>query len=170
MDLTAAVLSGFVLALAAPGLYRLTGRAASWILALLPLALTAYFASFLGVIASGEAFRARHDWVPSLGVSLSFTLDGLSLLFALLIGGVGALVLVYAGGYLAGHPQLGRLYAFLLMFIASMLGLVLADNVLALFVFWELTSISSYLLIGFDHERGESRAAATQALLVPGGG
>lgn len=170
MGMTAAVLSGFVLALAAPGLYRLTGRASGWLLALLPLALTAYFITLLAPIASGETVHARHDWVPSLGVGLSFTLDGLSLLFALLIGGVGALVLVYAGGYLAGHPQLGRLYAFLLMFMASMLGLVLADNVLVLFVFWELTSISSYFLIGFDHDRREARAAALQALLVTGGG
>jgi multicomponent Na+:H+ antiporter subunit A len=170
MGMTAAVLSGFVLALAAPGLDRLTGRAAGWLLALLPLALTVYFASFLGVVASGESVRARYDWAPSLGVSLSFTLDGLSLLFALLISGVGALILVYAGGYLTGHPQLGRLYAFLLMFMASMLGLVLSDNLLALFVFWELTSISSYLLIGFEHQRGKARAAALQALLVTGGG
>src|SRR5262245_57460569 len=144
MGMTAAVLYGFIVALAAPVLQRLTGRAAGWVLALLPLALTVYFASFLGVVASGEAIRTRLDWVPSLGVSLSFTLDGLSLLFALLISGVGAVVLVYTGGYLAGHPQLGRLYAYLLMFMASMLGLVLAENVLALFVFWELTSISSY--------------------------
>ena len=76
-------------------------------LALLPLALTVYFASFLGTVASGEIVRVRHDWVPSLGVALSFTVDGLSLLFALLICGVGALVLVYAGGYLAGHPSSG---------------------------------------------------------------
>lgn len=170
MGIAVGVFSGFILALVAPGLCRLTGRAAGWTLALLPLVLTVYFASFLGAIASGEAFHVRHDWVPALGVSLSFTLDGLSLLFALLISGVGALILVYAGGYLAGHPQLGRLYAFLLMFMASMLGLVLADNLLALFVFWELTSLSSYLLIGFDHERGEARAAALQALLVTGGG
>src|SRR5690349_13955295 len=170
MGMTAAVLSGFILALAAPVMHRLAGRAAGWTLALLPLAMTLYFASLLGTIASGETLRVRHDWVPALGVDLSFRLDGLSLLFALLISGVGALVLVYAGGYLAGHPQLGRLYAFLLMFMASMLGLVLADNVLALFVFWELTSISSYLLIGFDHERREARAAALQALLVTGGG
>src|SRR4051794_7657126 len=170
MGVTVAVLSGFILALVAPGLCRFTGRAAGWTLALLPLVLTVYFASYLGVIAAGETFHVRPDWGPSLGVNLSFTLDGVSLLFALLINGVGALVLVYAGGYLAGHPQLGRFYAFLLMFMASMLGLVLADNLLALFVFWELTSISSYLLIGFDHERGEARAAALQALLVTGGG
>jgi len=170
MGVAVGVFSGFVLALVAPGVHRLTGRAAGWTLALLPLILTAYFASFLGAIASGEAFHVRQNWVPALGVNLSFTLDGLSLLFALLISGIGALVLVYAGGYLAGHPELGRLYAFLLMFMASMLGLVLADNLLALFVFWELTSLSSYLLIGFDHERGEARAAALQALLVTSGG
>ncbi len=170
MGLAVGVFSGFILALVAPGLCRFTGRAAGWVLALMPLVLTVYFASFLGAIASGDTFHARQAWVPALGVNLSFTLDGLSLLFALLISGVGALVLVYVGGYLAGHPELGRLYAFLLMFMASMLGLVLADNVLALFVFWELTSISSYLLIGFDHERGAARAAALQALLVTGGG
>jgi multicomponent Na+:H+ antiporter subunit A len=170
MGVTAAVLSGFVLAAAAPGVHRLAGRATGWVLALLPLALAGYFASHLGAVAAGEAVRTSLDWVPSLGVNLSFTLDGLSLLFALLITGVGALVLVYAGGYLAGHPELGRLYAFLLLFMASMLGLVLSDNVLALFVFWELTSISSYLLIGFDHERREARAAALQALLVTSGG
>src|SRR4051812_30520383 len=170
MGVMAAVFSGFILALVAPGLHRLARGAAGWTLALLPLALTAYFASFVGAVASGETFHVRHGWVPALGVNLSFTLDGLSLLFALLISGVGALVLVYAGGYLAGHPGLGRLYAFLLMFMASMLGLVLADNLLLLFVFWELTSLSSYLLIGFDHERAEARAAALQALLVTGGG
>lgn len=170
MGIVVGVFSGFILALVAPGLCRYTGRAAGWTLALLPLILTIYFASFLGTIASGEVYHVRQDWVPALGVTLSFTLDGLGLLFTLLISGVGALILVYAAGYLSGHPQLGRLYAFLLMFMASMLGLVLADNLLLLFVFWELTSISSYLLIGFDHERGEARSAALQALLVTGGG
>lgn len=170
MGIVVSVFSGFILALIAPWLCRVTGRAAGWTLALLPLTLTVYFASFLGAIASGEVFHVRYDWVPALGVNLSFTLDGLSLLFALLVSCVGALVLVYSGGYLAGHIQLGRLYAFLLVFMASMLGLVLADNLLALFVFWELTSISSYLLIGFDHDRPDARSAALQALLVTGGG
>jgi multicomponent Na+:H+ antiporter subunit A len=103
-------------------------------------------------------------------VSLSFALDGLSLLFALLVTGIGALILVYAGGYLAGKRELGRFYAILLLFMASMLGLVLADNLITIFVFWELTSVTSYLLIGFEHERGDVRAAALQALLVTGTG
>ncbi|MEX0713282.1 MAG: proton-conducting transporter membrane subunit, partial [Pirellulales bacterium] len=166
----AAVLSGFVVALAAPGLYRIARGPAGWLLALLPLGLSVYFARFLKMVAAGEPVRVSYAWVPAMGIELSFNLDGLSLLFALLISGIGAIVLVYAGGYLAGHPHLGRLYAFLLMFMASMLGLVLADNLLALFVFWELTSLSSYFLIGFDHERPAARAAALQALLVTGGG
>jgi multicomponent Na+:H+ antiporter subunit A len=145
-------------------------RVAGWTVALFVLAVGVYFASFLGNIASGETFHFSRHWAPALGVNLSFTLDGLSMLFVLLICGIGALVLVYASGYMAGHPLLGRFYAYLLLFMASMLGLVLADNLLLLFVFWELTSFSSYLLIGFDHERPEARAAALQALLVTGGG
>src|SRR4051794_30162235 len=113
MGVTVAILSGFLVALVAPALYRLARGTAGWTLALFPAALTIYFASFLGLVASGETVHVRHEWVPALGVNLSFTLDGLSLLFALLVSGVGALILVYAGAYLAGHPALGRLYAFL---------------------------------------------------------
>lgn len=161
-----AVLAIFVLALAAPWLHRVGGGRTGWILALLPAGLAVYFASSSGRIADGETVSASYRWAPSLDVTLSFYLDGLSLLFALLITGIGALVLIYAGGYMAGRVDLGRFYAFLLLFMGSMLGLVLADNVITLFVFWELTSISSYLLIGFDHEKADSRAAALQALLV----
>jgi multicomponent Na+:H+ antiporter subunit A len=129
-----------------------------------------YFAARVPDVARGETVAESYPWAPTLGLSLSFYLDGLSLLFALLVTGIGALVLIYAGEYVHGHPQLGRFYGFLVLFMASMLGLILAGNVLTLFVFWELTSISSYLLIGFDHEREDGRAAALQALLVTGGG
>ncbi len=168
--MAAAVLSGFILALFAPWLYRIAKRRVGWIAALLPIELTLYFAAHLPAVATGEVITVSHPWVPLLGISLSFYLDGLSLLFALLISGIGALVLIYAGGYLSDHPQLGRFYLFILMFMASMLGVVLAGNLLTLFVFWELTSLSSYLLIGFDHEREAARSAALQALLVTGGG
>ena len=163
-----AVLSGFAASLAAPWIYRIAHGATGWLLAVLPFGLMIYFGSFLTAIAAGEVFVFSYDWVPSLGIRLSFFIDGLSALFALLISGIGALILVYSGGYLAGHPHLGRFYAYMLMFMASMLGLVLADSVIALFVFWELTSLSSYLLIGFDHERDAARAGALQALLVTG--
>lgn len=166
----AAVLSGFILALFAPWLYRIAKRRVGWVAALLPIGLTLYFAGRLPGVATGEVIIVSHPWVPRLGLSFSFYLDGLSLLFALLISGIGATVLIYAGGYLSDHPQLGRFYLFILMFMASMLGVVLAGNLLTLFVFWELTSLTSYLLIGFDHEREAARSAALQALLVTGGG
>lgn len=168
--MTVAVLSGFFLAAAAPWLHRFLKGAIGWITALLPISLLIYFLSHAGAVAAGETVIVSHPWVPQLGLTLSFYLDGLSLLFALLISGIGALVLIYAGGYLSDHPQLGRFYLFILMFMASMLGVVLAGNLLTLFVFWELTSFSSYLLIGFDHEREAARSAALQALLVTGGG
>lgn len=165
-----AVLSVFALAGAAPWLHRFGRGRTGWLLALLPAMLAVYFATFGNRIADGESISLSYRWIPSLGVSLSFYLDGLSLLFTLLITGIGALILIYAGGYMAGRSDLGSFYAFLLLFMGSMLGLVLADNVITLFVFWEMTSISSYLLIGFDHNRAESRAAALQALLVTNAG
>lgn len=165
-----AVLSGFVLAGFAPWIHRLAPRSSAWLLALLPLGLAGYFLAHAAAVAGGEPIRTFHPWAPSLGVNLSFSLDGLSLLFALLISGIGALVVVYAGGYLEGNPHAGRFHAYILAFMASMLGVVLADNLLILFVFWELTSVTSYLLIGFDHDRDKARKAALQALLVTGGG
>lgn len=142
--------------------------ATGWILALLPLGLFIYLAGFIKTVAGGQVIVVSHAWAPSLGIDLSFYLDGLSLTFALLISGIGALVVIYAGGYMDGDERVGRLYLFLLMFMASMLGLALSGNLITLFIFWELTSVSSYLLIGFDHEREEARAAALQALLVTG--
>jgi multicomponent Na+:H+ antiporter subunit A len=136
----------------------------------LPLGLALYFASFITAVAAGSTFTVAYSWVSVLGVNLSFYVDGLGLLFALLITSIGTLVLIYAGSYLAGHHHLGRFYMYLLTFMAAMLGLVLADNLVTLFVFWELTSLSSYLLIGFEHQRAEARAAALQALLVTGVG
>ncbi|MCH8508016.1 MAG: DUF4040 domain-containing protein [Phycisphaerales bacterium] len=95
-------------------------------------------------------------------------MDGLSLMFALLVTGVGALVVAYAGGYLAGHHHLGRFYGYLIAFMASMLGLVVSDNLIAIFIFWELTSVTSFLLIGFGHDRAAARTAALQAMIVTG--
>ena len=94
----------------------------------------------------------------------------MSLTFALLITGIGALIVIYAGSYLAGHVHLGRFQAFLFLFLGSMLGLVLSDSFLMLFFFWELTSVTSFLLIGFDHAERRARRAAVQALVITGGG
>lgn len=164
------VLLLFALVPLAPFLYRVAQARAGWLLAIAPASLALAFISAYGGVAEQGRIVTGWEWSPELAVRLSFALDGLSLLFAVLICGIGALILVYAGGYLAGNPRLGQFYAFLLLFMGAMLGLVLADNLLVLFIFWELTSISSFLLIGFTHERPESRAAARQALLVTGGG
>lgn len=165
-----AVFSGFGLSLTAPWLHRIGRGATGWLIALLPLSLAIYFLSLSGSVVAGDTIRVSYPWVPTFGINLSFVVDGLSLMFALLITGIGSLIMVYAGGYLAGHPQLGRFYAFILLFLASMLGVVLSDNLLVMFVFWELTSISSYLLIGFKHADEKSRKSALQALLVTGAG
>ena len=110
------------------------------------------------------------EWIPSLGITLSFRLDGLGLLFSLLISGIGLLVLLYASSYLHGHPHLGRFYGYILAFMVTMLGTVLAADLITLFVFWELTGLCSFLLIGFDYRQVASRRAALQALLVTGAG
>lgn len=170
LALVIAVLSGFVVALIAPGITRRWHNAAGWLVALLPLALTLYFAAQLPIIARGDVLTFAAPWVAELGVMFSLRADGLSVLFALLISGIGALVMIYAGGYLHGNPFLGRFYAWLLVFMASMLGVALADNLIVLFVFWELTSLSSYALIGFEHESASARTAALQAMLVTGAG
>ncbi len=165
-----AVLSGFVLAVAAPFLYRLLGRHTHWLLALLPAALTVYFAGLLPQILAGETITQVTPWLPALDLPLSFHLDGLSLLFALLICGIGTFILLYAGAYLAGHRDLPRFYVIMLSFMASMLGVVLSDNMILMFVFWELTSVTSYLLIGFNHEDEKARKSALQGLIVTAGG
>ena len=160
----------FAVALAAPLVHRALGDRAGWALALLPAGLFAFFAGQVGRVTTDGAVLESTPWVPSFGVDVTLYLDGLSLLFALLITGLGTLVVVYAGGYLKGDRDLGRFYLALLLFMSAMLGLVLSSNLIALFVFWELTSFSSYLLIGYKHDYPESRRSALQALLVTGGG
>ncbi|MCY1222805.1 Na(+)/H(+) antiporter subunit A [compost metagenome] len=160
----------FVGALVAPLLTRLLGHNAAWVLALFPAAIVLHFTRFWPDVAKGEVVTGGYAWIPSFNVSFSWLIDGLSLTFVLLIAGIGMLIVLYSGGYLKGHPQQGRFFSFILMFMGSMLGLVVSDSFLMLFVFWELTSITSFLLIGFDHSREAARRAALQALIVTGGG
>ena len=143
---------------------------AGWFPVVLSTVLFAYFLSFIPAIQSGDTVRSAWQWVPSLGVSLSFVIDGLSLTFALLISGIGSLVFLYSNTYLAGHQHYARFALFLTGFMLAMLGLVLSDNLISLFVFWELTTITSYLLIGFGHETTKGRRSALQALFVTGAG
>lgn len=163
-----ALLLPFAAALAAPTLLRRIGPGAIWLLAFAPAALFLHFLRLALAGADGLVTTGGFDWAPSLGLRLSWYLDGLSLTFALMITGIGALIVLYSGGYMKGHRHQGRFVAFILMFMGAMQGLVLSDSFLMLFVFWELTSITSFLLIGFDHEKAASRRAALQALVVTG--
>lgn len=137
---------------------------------LFALGLFGWFFSMLSDVAAGNSLRFALPWVPSLGIEFAFLVDGLSLTFALLISGIGTLVLLYSNTYLAGHAQYGRFSLFLTAFMVAMLGLVLADDLILLFVFWELTTFTSYLLIGFSHHAEISRRNALQALFVTGAG
>lgn len=169
-----AVISAFALACVAPWIHRAAGRATGVLLATLPFGLACYFfsACWSAAAHSGDwlGLRESYAWVPELGLALSLRVDGLGLLFALLITVIGGLVLIYAAGYMKAGIRTGRLFSFLLMFMGAMLGLVLADNVLTLYMFWEATSITSFLLIGIQNDRAEARSAAWQALLVTGAG
>ena len=163
------ILSPFAIAIVAAWFVsRFAHRAA--LLALWPAVLAVVFGEELRRALSSGSRLIELPWAPSLGLSLAFNLDALGLLFAILITAVGALVVLYASRYLDGQPQASRFYASLFAFMGAMLGVVLSDNVLTLFVFWELTGFTSFLLIGFDHERAEARAAAIQALIVTGAG
>jgi multicomponent Na+:H+ antiporter subunit A len=167
---TASLFAPLLGAALSPLLVRMLGHNAAWPLA---LALFLPFLVFLGhldTVSAGAAVSGGFVWSPTLGVDFSWRLDGLSLTFALLISGIGTLIVLYSGGYLKGHPGQGRFIAFILMFSAAMLGLVVSDNLLMLFIYWELTSITSFLLIGFDHDRERARRGAYQALIVTGGG
>jgi len=163
-----AILLGFIFSL----LLIVTGKffrgKAAIISSLLPLGLFAYFTTFIPAISGGEVITQSYNWAPSFGVNLGFHLDGLSLLFSLMITGIGFLVFLYTSNYLKGHEYLDRFYGYLSMFMAAMLGLVLSDNMISLFIFWELTSISSFFLIGFNNESAASRRSAIMALAITG--
>ncbi len=165
-----AVLLGFLLTFIVPLLFKISKKYAGMIISLLPLGLFIYYLSFIPSVASNQISREYFEWIPSLGVNLSFVLDGLSLTFALIISGIGFAVFLYASSYLRDSEKIVPFYIYILIFMASMLGVVTCDNMIAMFVFWELTSISSFLLIGFNHEQEKSRYAALQALLITAGG
>lgn len=164
-----AVFLGFVFAAFTPVLRKLGQSVFPWVYSLLPLGLFVYFLGWLPGLSNGPQV-VGYPWIPSYGINLDFRIDGLSLLFALLITGIGTLVFFYSTYYLKGHPALDRFYGFLSMFMASMLGLVVSDNLMAMFIFWELTSISSFFLIGFNHEEKSSRKSALTALGITGFG
>ncbi|PVE25460.1 monovalent cation/H+ antiporter subunit A [Microvirga sp. KLBC 81] len=118
----------------------------------------------------GEILSAKYSWLPQIGLSFSFFLDGLGFFFAALILGIGLPIIIYARYYLSEHDPMGRFYAYLLLFQGAMVGIVVSDNILLLAIFWELTSLGSFLLIGYWNHLPEARQGARMALVVTGGG
>ncbi|MCA3445594.1 MAG: monovalent cation/H+ antiporter subunit A [Rhodobacter sp.] len=121
-------------------------------------------------VLRGEVIRTRIDWLPQLGLNANFMLDGLGLLFAALILGIGLLIILYARFYLSSADPMGQFFTYLMLFQGAMLGIVLSDNILLLLVFWEMTSLSSFLLIGYRKHLPEGRQGARMALAVTGTG
>ena len=118
----------------------------------------------------GEILQARWEWIPQLGLNVNFFLDGLGFFFASLILGIGLLIITYARFYLAKEDPMGSFYSYLLLFQGAMVGIVLSDNILLLLIFWELTSLSSFLLIGYWKHLPEGRQGARMALTITGAG
>ncbi len=155
------------MALGAPALVSAFGRRAFLILALAPATAAAYALSWTPRVMSGEHPTAFVEWVPGLGLDLAFRMDTLSWFMLLIVGGVGALVLVYCSAYFSSTATgLRRFGGVLTAFAGAMAGLVVADNLLLLFVFWELTTVFSYLLIGHYADRKTGRRAAMQAIVI----
>jgi multicomponent Na+:H+ antiporter subunit A len=151
----------------APVLVRWWGRQAFLALALVPAAAFVWVLSRLGPVLAGEEVRETVPWVPALQLDVALRLDALALTFAAIVTGVGALVLVYCARYFApGEEGTGRFAGCLTAFAGSMLGLVLADDLFLLYVFWELTTVFSFLLIGGSGRRLAARRAASQALIL----
>jgi multicomponent K+:H+ antiporter subunit A len=142
----------------------------TWLTAIFPAIAFILLCSLTGEVFEGNEIRFYLPWIPILGLSLSLHLDGLAYLFSLLILGIGLLVILYARYYLSDKDNMAKFYSFLMMFMVAMLGIVLSNNLIQLWLFWELTSISSFLLISFWSHKTDARKGARMALTVTGAG
>ncbi len=163
-----AVLAPFIYTLLIPITYKLLKRVhTGWFVLPLPILLFVYFCSNIGTTSSLQAKIASIPWIPSLGIDFAVKLDGLGMLFSLLIAGIGSLVILYSIYYLdKDKEKLNQFYVYLLFFMGAMLGVVLCDNLIVLYMFWEITSISSFLLIGFWNNRSNSRYGAMKSMVI----
>ncbi len=149
-----------------PFLFAKAKKIQGWLVALVPATLLIGYSTLTS--HQDDVLTESHSWLPMLGLDINFYIDGLSSLFIYLILGMGVYIFAYANGYMKNYAGKSKFYCYLLLFMAAMLGLVSAGNMLLLFIFWELTSISSFLLISFFHEKENSRKSALQALLITG--
>ncbi|WP_088102555.1 Na+/H+ antiporter subunit A [Halalkalibacter urbisdiaboli] len=163
-----ATISPLLLAILIPFLYKyLRSVHTGWFVLALPLVLFFYFIRFLPETSDGGVIEQTVNWVPSLDINFTVFIDGLSLLFALLITGIGSLVVLYSIYYLSKtKEQLHNFYVYLLMFMGAMLGVVLSDNLIVLYAFWELTSLASSLLISYWYHRKKSTYGAQKSMLI----
>jgi multicomponent Na+:H+ antiporter subunit A len=164
--MTVLLLLAFLSAVWVPYMPKILDRYKGSLLSVIPLAV------FIRTLVKGagltqlDSTSTTYEWVPQLGLNITWTFDGLSYLFLLLVSGIGTLILIYANEYMKHYPDKDRFYSFIMLFMASMMGLVLSGNLLVLFLFWELTSFTSYFLISFKHEYDKARQAALQSLLI----
>jgi multicomponent K+:H+ antiporter subunit A len=168
MTLFFAVLTPFVGAALVALVSRLGRSHSAWAAGAVTLASLLWLAPSWHLPFAGSLLVQQHDWMPALGLNLAFRLDGLGLLFAGLILGIGLLIVLYARYYLSERDSMGRFYSYLMLFMGSMLGIVLSENLIQLLIFWELTSLSSFLLISYWQHREEAREGARMALAVTG--
>ncbi len=161
------ILIPFILACLIPVTKRISRIHTGWSVLPFPAALFVYFLTKIPAIQAGEDTVSTVSWIPSLGIDITLVLDGLSLLFVLLITGMGTLVVLYSIYYLKKRTEeIRNFYIYLMMFMGAMLGVVLSDNLMVLYGFWEVTSISSFLLIAFWHRREKSRYGALKSMLI----
>lgn len=163
-----AIISPLILAIFIPFVHKTFPKIhTGWFLLPLPVLLFAYFLTFLSTTINGQTTMETLAWIPTLGINFTVRLDGLGLLFALLITGIGSLVVLYSIYYLSKEKEkLNQFYVYLLLFMGAMLGVVLSDNLIVLYAFWELTSFSSFLLIGYWNHRERSRYGAQKSMLI----
>lgn len=163
-----AIISPFLLAIFVPIVYKHFKQLhTGWFVLPLPILLFSYFISFIPITSNEETVVKTVHWIPKLGIDFIAKIDGLGLLFALLITGIGSLVVLYSVYYLDKNKEkLNTFYVYLLLFMGAMLGVVLSDNLIVLYTFWEFTSFSSFLLIGYWYDREKSRYGAQKSMLI----
>lgn len=167
LTLNLAILIPFLAAIFIPLLHKKINRIhIGWFVLAVPTVLFMALARYIPFVAKGATKLSTLEWIPSYGINFTTYLDGLGMIFGLLITGIGSLVILYSIYYLSSRESLTHFYIYLLMFMGAMLGVVFSDNLMVLYVFWELTSISSFLLIAFWYHRKQSRYGAQKSLLI----
>lgn len=168
MSLVFLIFLPLIAALFIPLLFKKLGRIhTGWFVLIVPVVLFIYYLTLLPTTLEGGTLVSELSWIPSIDLAVVAYIDGLSLLFSLLISGIGALVVLYSIFYLdKKREQLHNFYVYLLMFMTAMLGVVQSDHMISLYLFWELTSISSFLLIGYWYTRDRSRFGALKSMMI----